>query len=95
MNCRNGHDLALVGRWMQTPARPLHMQCTTCRRVAKKREKAMNRALRAARVKVRADVCRNGHPRSMSRRRPSGEFRCFECDRLTAKRRRDKLKGVK
>lgn len=86
--CRNGHDLSKAGRWVQTPTRPLHVQCTTCRRAAKFRENAMNRVLRAARVKVRADVCRRGHPRSMSRHRPNGEFRCFECDRLAARQRR-------
>ena len=87
MNCRNGHDLKVHGKVVDVGHATV-FRCMACRRAAKKRENAMNRAIRAARVKVRADVCRNGHPRSMSRRRPNGEFRCFECDRLGAKRRR-------
>lgn len=94
MNCRNGHDLGQHGKVVNLGCRTV-FRCMACRRAAKVRENAMNRALRASRVKVRANVCRNGHSRSMSRRRPSGEFRCFECDRLAARRRRDKLKGVK
>ena len=45
--CRNGHDLDVVGKWVETPTRPLHMQCTTCRRAQRVREHAVRRQDRA------------------------------------------------
>ena len=87
--CRNGHDLALVGR-IVSDARGVYRKCLACRRAAKDRENAREREKRAASGKSRKDVCRNGHPRSMSRRTSSGGLRCRECDRLTAERRRER-----
>lgn len=87
--CRNGHDLALVGR-IVSDHRGTYRKCLACRRAARKRENEREKAKRAARGNGRGDVCRNGHPRSRSRRRISGELRCRECDRLTAERRRSR-----
>lgn len=45
--CRNGHDLGVHGKVVESPARPMHLCCTECRRLARRREYGAARKRRA------------------------------------------------